>query len=139
MIGAKSCEALKWSALAAAVLLARGALAQDAAATPNPVGVWRGTSACTLRPSACKDEIAVYRITRANASDSLSIDARKIVNGQEVSMGVIGCLSAASGAQLTCAMPNGVWHFTIRGDSLVGELRLPDNRKFRDVRTSRSR
>jgi len=125
-------------ALAALCSLAHGAVAQDSAAKVNPVGVWRGTSVCTVRPSPCKDEIDVYRITRVNATDSLTIDARKIVNGQEEEMGVIGCRSAGSGAQLTCAMPNGVWHFTIRGDSLVGELTLPDNRKFRDVRTARS-
>ena len=126
-------------ALAAVCLLAHGALAQDPAAVSNPVGVWRGTSKCTVRPSACNDEIAVYRITRVNTSDSLSIDGRRIVNGQEVEMGVIGCRSAASGAQLTCTMPNGVWRFTIRGDSLVGDLRSPDNKKSRDVRLSRSR
>jgi hypothetical protein len=125
--------------LAAACLLARGAFAQDAAAKSNPVGDWRGTSVCTVRPSACNDENVVYRIMRVNASDSLTIDARRIVNGKEVEMGVIGCRSAASGAQVTCAMPNGVWHFTIRGDSLVGELRLPDNSKFRDIKASRSR
>ena len=125
--------------LAAACFLAHPAFAQDAAAKSNPVGGWRGTSACTVRPSSCKDEIVVYRIARVNGSDSLTIDASKIVNGQKDDMGVIRCRSDASGAQLTCAMPNGVWHFTIRGDSLVGDLRLPDNRKFRDVRTSRSR
>ena len=65
--------------LAAACLLARGAFAQDAAAKSNPVGVWRGTSKCTVRPSSCNDEIDVYRITRVNASDSLTIDASKIV------------------------------------------------------------
>jgi hypothetical protein len=122
-----------------ACLLARGAFAQDAAPASSPAGVWRGTSVCTLRPSSCKDEVVVYRITRVNASDSMTIDARKIVNGQEEEMGLIGCHSGASGAQLTCAIPNGVWHFTIRSDSLVGDLRLPDNRKFRDVRTARSR
>ena len=125
--------------LAAVCLLAHGAFAQVPAAVSNPVGVWRGTSLCRLRPSPCKDEIVVYRIARVNASDSLSVDARKIVNGQEEEMGVLGCRSAASGAQLTCTMPNGVWRFTIRGDSLVGELRLPDNRKYRDVSTARSR
>ena len=124
--------------LAAACSLAHAAFAQDAAAKPNPVGVWRGTSACTVRPSSCKDEIVVYRIARVNGSDSLAIDASKLVNGQEDDMGVIGCRSDASGAQLTCAMPNGVWHFTIRGDSLVGDLSLPDHKKFRDVRTTRS-
>lgn len=114
-------------------------LAQASATAANAVGVWRGTSLCTVRPSSCNDEIVVYRITRVNASDSLSIDARKIVNGQEDRMGVIGCRDAVSGSQVTCTMKNGVWHFTIRGDSLVGELRQPDNTKYRDVRTARSR
>jgi hypothetical protein len=80
----------------------------------------------------------VYRITRVNAGDSLSVDARKIVNGQEEEMGVLGCRVAKGGALFTCAIPNGVWRFTVRGDSLAGELRLPDNTKFRDVRTTRS-
>jgi hypothetical protein len=124
-------------AFAAACLLAHAACAQ-APAKLDPAGTWRGTSLCLVRPSACKDEVVVYRITRVNGSDSLSMDARKIVKGQEEEMGVIGCHDTASGAQLTCTMPNGVWHFTIRGDSLVGELRLPDNTKFRDIRTARS-
>jgi hypothetical protein len=126
-------------ALAAACLLARGTFAQVPAAASNPVGVWRGTSSCQVRPSACKDEIVVYRITRVNASDSLSLDGRKIVKGQEEEMGVLGCRLAASAAQVTCAIPSGVWRFTVRGDSLVGELRSPDNTKYRDVRTARSR
>ena len=125
--------------LAAACLLAHGAFAQASADKSNPVGVWRGTSLCRVRPSPCKDEIVVYRITRVNASDSLSLDGRRIVNGQEEEMGVLGCRSAASGAQITCTMPNGVWRFTIRGDSLVGELRSPNNTKYRDVSTARSR
>jgi hypothetical protein len=127
-------------ALSGAFLLTARAFAQAPAAPPNPVGVWRGTSLCTLRPSPCNDEIAVYRITRLNARDSLSFDARKVVNGQEEEMGdPLGCRLDASGAQFTCVMRNGVWHFIIRGDSLVGELRLPDNRKYRDIRTVRSR
>ncbi|MDB4869457.1 MAG: hypothetical protein JWL97_461 [Gemmatimonadales bacterium] len=125
-------------ALLAACLLAPGAFAQAPAASRDPVGIWRGRSVCLVRPSACKDEIVVYRITGVNGSDSLSIDARKIVNGREEDMGVLGCRFTAAGARLTCTMPNGVWHFAIHGDSLTGELRLPDNTKFRDVRTVRS-
>ena len=125
-------------AFANTFVLARGAFAQSLAAPPNPLGVWRGTSTCLVRPSPCNDEIAVYRITRANAGDGLSIDARKIVKGKEEEMGVLDCSFAAPAAQLTCKMHNGVWHFTIRGDSLVGELRLPDNTKYREVHTSRS-
>lgn len=126
-------------ALAATCVLASGAAAQAPALTANPVGAWHGTSLCRVRPSACNDETVVYRITRMKANDSLSIDARRIVNGQEVEMGVLGCRSSASGGQVTCTMPNGVWRFTIRGDSLVGELRLPDNTKYREVSTVRSR
>jgi hypothetical protein len=108
-------------------------------ARPDPVGTWRGTSRCQVRPSACHDESVVYRITRTPTRDSLAMDGRKIVNAAEVEMGVLGCRFEASSAQLTCPMPNGLWQFTIRGDSLVGELRLPDGTKVRDVRTGRSR
>ena len=113
--------------------------AQTAANRPSPIGVWRGTSLCLVRPSACNDEVVVYRITRMTSSDSLSMDARKIVNGQEEEMGVLACSAATSSASFTCTMRNGVWRFMIRGDSLVGELRLPDNTKFRDIRAARTR
>src|SRR2546423_3014823 len=110
--------------------------ARAQAVTADPAGVWRGTSRCTKRPSACKDEIVVYHVTRVNMSDSLSFDGYRIVNGQEEGMGVIGC--RVSGTQIRCPMPNGVWYFKVRRDSLVGELRLPDNSQYRDVRTARS-
>ncbi|MFL5617185.1 MAG: hypothetical protein ACJ79A_02180 [Gemmatimonadaceae bacterium] len=107
--------------------------------TPSPVGTWRGTSRCLVRPSPCKDEIVVYRIAAVNASDSQSIDARKTVNGAEEEMGVLGCRFHPASAQVACGMRNGTWRFDVRGDSLVGELRLPDGTKFRDVRTARAR
>lgn len=113
--------------------------AQAAAGADNPLGVWRGTSLCLVRPSPCHDEVVVYRITRLNASDSLSLDARKIVNGREEEMGVLACRFTTPDASLTCTIPRGVWRFAIRRDSLVGELRLPDSTKFRDVRAARSR
>ena len=118
-------------------VIARHVVAQ--ATRADPVGTWRGTSLCQVRPSACHDEIVVYRITRTPARDSLAIDGRRIADGAEVEMGVLGCRLDASSARLTCAIPNGVWQFTIRGDSLVGELRQPDGTKVRDVRTARSR
>jgi hypothetical protein len=118
--------------------LANNAMAQAAVAAPSALGVWRGTSVCLVRPSSCNDEIVVYRITRVRTSDTLSVDASKMVNGQEEEMGVLSCRQGPTSAQLTCTMRNGVWHFVVRGDSLVGELRLPDNRKFRDVRTARA-
>lgn len=108
-------------------------------ARPDPLGTWRGTSLCQTRPSACRDENVVYRITPTTTRDSLALDGRKIVDAAEVEMGVLGCRFEAPSARLTCPIPNGVWQFTIRGDSLVGELRLPDGTKVRDVRTKRSR
>ena len=120
------------------VTLAHRASAQAATAASNSLGVWRGRSLCLVKPSSCHDEVAVYRITGVRGSDSIAVDARKIVDGQEEEMGVLACTIAARGASITCAMRNGVWHFTTRGDSLVGELRLPDHTKFRDVRAVRS-
>jgi methyl coenzyme M reductase gamma subunit len=112
-------------------------VAHGASAQASAIGIWRGTSICQVRPSACRDEVAVYRFTQVGTGDSLSMDARKIVNGKEEDMGVLGCIM--TNTQITCAIPNGVWHFTVRGDSLTGELRLPDNTKFRDVRAVRAR
>lgn len=104
----------------------------------TPVGIWRGTSVCLVRPSACNDEIVVFRIAPTKAADSLTLDARKIVRGEEQEMGVLTCRFTSPNGPLTCAMPQGTWQFRVRNDSLVGELRLPDNTKFRDVRTARA-
>jgi hypothetical protein len=127
--------------VALAGLFAREASAQSPSqppATVSPVGVWRGTSVCLVHPSACNDEIVVYRITQMKAADSVAVDGRKIVRGEEQAMGVLGCRFAPPSGQLICAMPQGVWHFQVRDDSLTGELRLPDNTRFRDVRAMRA-
>ena len=126
-------------ALIAVGVLARRGQAQAATHAANPVGVWRGTSTCLVRPSPCNDEVVVYRITGAKGRDSLSMDARKIVNAREEEMGILGCRLAAGGVSFACALPKGVWRFTVRGDSLIGELRLSDSTKFRDVRAARAR
>ena len=129
--------------LALASLLAASARAQAPARADatSSLGTWRGTSVCLVRPSPCNDEVVVYRITRSSGRDSVAIDARKIVRGQEEEMGVIDCGVGSTGSAdvaLTCSMRNGVWRFTVRRDSLVGELRLPDSTRFRDVRTARA-
>jgi len=105
---------------------------------PTPVGTWRGTSLCLVRPSPCNDEVVVYRIAPVNANDSLTMDARKIVKGREEEMGVLGCHFERASAQVVCGMRNGEWRFDLHGDSLTGVLRLPNGTKFRDVRTARS-
>src|SRR5438270_14074934 len=61
------------------------------AATVYPVGVWRGTSVCLVHPSACHDEVVVYRIAPTKTADSLTVDARKVVRGAEEEMGILDC------------------------------------------------
>jgi len=132
---------IRLTGLAVASLVASRAGAQSSSQQPaamTPVGVWRGTSVCLVRPSACNDEIVVYRIARTNAPDSLRMDARKIVRGEEQEMGVLTCRFTPPTGSLTCAIPQGTWQFRVHNDSLVGELRLPDNTRFRDVRTTRA-
>jgi hypothetical protein len=133
--------AIRLIGLAFASLLARGADAQSPSQQPavtTPVGTWRGTSVCLVRPSACNDEIVVYRIAHTTAADSLTLDARKIVRGEEQEMGVLTCRFTSPNGPLTCALPRATWQFRVRNDSLVGELRLSDNTKYRDVRTVRA-
>jgi hypothetical protein len=91
-----------------------------------------------VRPSACHDETVVYRIARTSVGDSLSMDGRRIANAKEVEMGVLGCRFDAASGRITCPIPSGVWQFTVRGDSLVGELRESDGTKVRNAHAVRS-
>jgi hypothetical protein len=122
-------------------LLAHAVGAQSPSATTGttPLGTWRGRSVCLVSPSACTDEVVVYRITRLETADSVAVDARKVVRGEEQEMGVLSCQLLASGVQITCTIPQGVWTFGVHGDSLTGGLVLKDNTKYRDVRAIRSR
>lgn len=49
------------------------------------------------------------------------------------------CGRAPTSWWTSCAMGGAVWRFTVRGDSLLGEPRLRDGTRFRDVRAARSR
>jgi len=132
---------IRLAGLAVVILIARHAGAQSPSqqSLVTPVGTWRGTSVCLVRPSSCNDETVIYRIARTKAADSLTIDGRKIVGAEEQEMGVLTCHFTAPSGPLTCAIPQGTWQFRLRGDSLVGELRQPDGTRFRDVRTTRAR
>jgi len=132
---------IDFAGVALASALGRVAIAQSPVQSPArmaPVGTWRGQSVCLVHPSACNDEIVVYRITPMKTADSLAVDARKIVRGEEQEMGVLGCRLVPLAGQLSCTTPQGVWHFTVRNDSLTGELRLVDDTRYREVRTIRA-
>ena len=133
---------IRLTSLVVASLLASSASAQSASqprATTTPVGTWRGTSTCLVRPSACHDEIILYRIAKTKVADSVTIDGRRITRGEEQEMGVLTCQFTSPNGLVTCAIPQGTWQFRVHNDSLVGELRHPDNTKFRDVRAVRAR
>jgi len=61
-------------------------------------------------------------------------------------LAVVSLLARGAGAQSLSQQPvamtpvgiwRGTWQVRVRNDSLVGELRLSDNTKFRDVRAIR--
>ena len=129
----------RFIALLLFLLITRAASGQLVAAPDaSPVGTWHGTSACVAQPSGCMDERIVFRIA-LEASDSLSVDARKVVDGREEAIGRFACELNAARAFMTCLIPNGRWRFTVRHDSLVGQMRLRDGTKIRDVNAVRSR
>ena len=94
-----------------------------------------------MRPSACRDEVVVYRITCGASQDSVIVDARKMMRGEEEEMGTLTCrlLTAAPAVVLRRPMRHSLWRFRVRGDSLFGELRLLNSTKCRDVRAARGR
>ena len=54
-------------------------------------GTWEGTSLCQIKPSPCHDEHVIYRI-KTTGQRSYSIDAYKVVGGQEQYMGPLDML-----------------------------------------------
>jgi len=119
-------------------LAGHGVSAQTRPGPAALLGTWRGTSSCTVHPSPCNDESVVYRISAGSRSDSAAVDARKVVNGQEEGMGILACRFVAPN-QLRCTIPRGEWRFSVRADSLTGELLLADSTRYRTVRAGRSR
>jgi hypothetical protein len=115
-----------------------GESAPNTSAVALPVGTWKGTSRCLVRPSACNDEVVVYRLRAAAGADSISLDGAKVVDSGELEMGVLSCGFDRRSGTLACEMPQGTWRFTVRGDSLVGGLHLRDGTASREVRVARA-
>lgn len=118
-------------------------LSHVAAHTQTPgasvAGTWEGTSLCTVPNSPCHNEHVVYHI-KPDPKDStkFTIDADKIVNGQEDFMGTLSCVFTASKSELYCDT-YGDWRFTITGDKMVGTLHLKDGTLYRNVDVTRKR
>src|SRR5215217_8075899 len=86
-------------------------------------GTWRGTSICQIKNSPCNDETVVYYISKNKGVDSFFINASKIVNGEEVEMGILPFVLNKKTNQLT-STAYGNWTFNIEGAKLEGTLVL---------------
>src|SRR5215475_8006155 len=53
------------------------------------IGIWKGNSLCQVKNSPCHDENVVYHISKSKGVDTFYIDACKLVNGAEQSMGIL--------------------------------------------------
>ena len=99
----------------------------------GPVGIWRGESRCVVKPSACNDENALYRIA-ANARDRVTVSADKIVNGQKVRMGSSECSYTVNTHVIDCSLPNGSSvHLEVTGDTIEGTYILRDGKLWRNI------
>jgi hypothetical protein len=116
--------------------LALTALLFLAAADPRqPVlGHWTGTSLCTAVRPACHDEIASYYIKPGPSKDVVTVDACKIVNGKDESMGLMDfhvdyaahVLSGIVGSDNPAT-------FTWSGDTMTGTFKQPDGQVVRNI------
>ena len=110
---------------------------QAPANSPTLAGAWEGSSLCTVPNSPCHDEHVVYHIKATDSNDSTkyAIDANKIVNGTEESMGTLECTFKADKAEkneLYCDTA-GVWRFTVTGRTMSGTLTLKNGTLYRKV------
>ena len=105
-------------------------------------GIWKGTSLCKVKPSACHDENVVYHISKKSAN-VYTIQANKIVNGAEVDMGTFDSVVYDETKQtLTFIMKDrqgrsNVWLFKLDGMQMHGTL-TQETTLFRIVELKKS-
>jgi hypothetical protein len=116
-----------------AVFILLFALAPVLAAMPDLAGNWTGESICMIKDSPCHDEKVIYHVTEPNAMGDLKIQADKIVNGQPEDMGTLDCKFDKKASTVTCPMKQGEWKFSVKDDTMIGTLTLPDGRLYRKI------
>jgi len=97
-------------------------------------GDWRGDSICTVRPSACHDEKALYHVKAVSGGPNrYRLDADKIVDGKPEFMGSMDCSYATEKRVLTCSTPRLTLHLTLEGKTLNGTMNLQDGTLWRNI------
>jgi len=111
--------------------------------TTNKIeGIWKGTSLCQVKPSACHDENVVYHISKKSAN-VYTIQANKIVNGAEEDMGTFDSVVYDETKQtLTFTMKDrqgrsNVWLFKLDSMQMHGTL-TQEKTLFRIVELKKS-
>jgi hypothetical protein len=105
------------------------------------LGHWTGTSLCTAVRPACHDEIASYYINPGPSADVVTVDGGKIVDGKDVSMGMIDfhvdfAMHVLTGFVGTNGQRS-VLSFTWSGDTMTGTLKQPDGQIVRNIRLTK--
>ena len=106
-------------------------------------GIWKGTSLCQVKPSACHDENVVYHISKKSAT-VYTIQASKIVNGAEEDMGTFDSVVYDKTKQtLRFTMKdqqgrNSVWLFRLDDMQMHGTLTMNENTLFRIIELKKS-
>ena len=106
-------------------------------------GIWKGTSLCQVKQSACHDENVVYHISK-RAANLYTIQASKIVNGAEEDMGTFDSVIYDETKQtLRFTMKDNqgrksIWLFKIDGMQMHGTLTINENTLFRIVELKKS-
>jgi hypothetical protein len=125
--------------LAAAILLTLVSTTLSAAEPRDALlGRWHGTSICTKARSACRDEVVVYDITRGAQPDMVIVDAKKIVDGKELDMGILDFHVDFAKHAMTANFDNGRvasrWTFTWTATEMKGTaVLLPSGEVARTV------
>lgn len=105
------------------------------------LGTWRGTSTCVKEAwnSACNDEQVVYYVTAVpGRTDSVALDARKVVDGKQDPMGTLALRYDAATKAWVADWSNAryhlLWSFQPGGKTLTGTLFvLPERRVARHI------
>jgi hypothetical protein len=114
--------------IGASFLAAPSGLAEDFRS--ELVGRWVGESKCTAVRPACHDEVASYRISvKDNEESTVAVSFNKMVNGEEIVMGVLDLEVGRSERVLWAEYNQGdlhmLWRFEWKGMEMTGTLTEP--------------
>jgi hypothetical protein len=107
------------------------------------LGDWKGESNCVGNNPNCHDEIVVYHITNpGNKSDSVTLAADKIINGNPELMGILEFRYDSKMKTLVNEFRknsyHGLWEFNVSYKLKTGTLTLlPDKQIVRIIRVTK--